>query len=114
MTGIIKDILEEYMDGLIKILKRNLIQVVLYGSYARGEQNQAGKYSDVDIMILVDLDKERIIEAEKEAFDYTFNLGLMYNIIFSPIIENIETYLSGAMFIPFYKNVKREGIILNG
>ena len=51
---LIKNILEEYVDGLTKIIGDRFIdKIILYGSYARGEENRNGEVSDIDIMILV-------------------------------------------------------------
>ena len=60
MSNKIKNVLEEYVQGLFDIIGKNLKQVILYGSYARGDQNQNGEISDIDIMILVDLNEEEI------------------------------------------------------
>ena len=37
MSDSIKRILEEYIKGLISVAGNNLKQVILYGSYARGD-----------------------------------------------------------------------------
>ena len=57
MSNQIKNILQEYVKGLLKIIGKDLRQVILYGSYARGEQDSNGEISDIDIMILVDLNE---------------------------------------------------------
>jgi len=114
MSSKIKSILEEYVNGLSKMLGNALKQVILYGSYARGEQNQNGEHSDIDIMILVDLSEEEIKAVEKNIFDYTFDMDLKYNLLFSPIVESVESYKQRQTFIPFYKNVCTEGVVING
>ena len=92
MSNRIKNILEEYVKGLLKIIGKDLKQVILYGSYARGEQDENGEVSDIDIMILVDLSEDKIKEIEKKVIDYSYDLDLEYDILLSPIIENIENY----------------------
>lgn len=114
MSNRIKNILEEYVNGLFKIIGKNLKQVILYGSYARGEQDENGEISDIDIMILVDLTEEKIKELEKKVIDYSYDLDLEYDILLSPIIENIENYNNRTRYMSFYKNVKNEGVLLNG
>jgi hypothetical protein len=84
------------------------------GHMQDGQQNESGEHSDVDIMVLVDLDDEEIKEIEQEVFDYTFDMDLKYNVLFSPIIESVENYNSRLKFIPFYKNVSIEGVLING
>ena len=91
MSNTIKNILEEYVKGLLKIIGKDLKKVILYGSYARNEQNKDGEISDIDIMILVDSKEEKIKELEKKVIDYSYDLDLQYDILLSPIIENIKS-----------------------
>ncbi len=114
MSNKIKNVLEEYVQGLFDIIGKNLKQVILYGSYARGDQNQNGEISDIDIMILVDLNEEEIKEIEKKVIDYSYDLDLEYDILLSPIIENIDNYKNRTKYIAFYKNIEKEGVLLNG
>ncbi len=114
MSNRIKNILQEYVNGLLKIIGENLKQVILYGSYAKGEENKDGEISDIDIMILVDLNDEEIKKLEKKVLDYSYDLDLEYNILLSPIIENIENYTNRKRYITFYKNIENEGVLLNG
>ena len=107
MSNRIKDILEEYVKGLLKIIGKDLKQVILYGSYARGEQDKNGEISDIDIMILVDLSEDRIKELEKKVIDYSYDLDLEYDILLSPIIENIENYNNRTRYMAFYKNIEK-------
>ena len=69
MTKNIKRILNEYVKGLNKIIGNHLKQVILYGSYARGEQDKNGVISDIDILILVDLDINEIKKLEKKIIE---------------------------------------------
>ena len=114
MSNKINDILSEYVEGLIKIIGKDLKKVILYGSYARGEQDKNGEISDIDIMILVSLDDNEIKEKKKKVLDYSYDLDLEYNILLSPIIENIENYKNRKRYMSFYKNIESEGVLLNG
>ena len=114
MSNAIKDILQEYVKGLFKIIGKDLKQVILYGSYARGEQDKNGEISDIDIMILVSLNDEEIKKLEEKVLDYSYDLDLEYNILLSPIIENIDNYKKRKMYMSFYKNIENEGVLLNG
>lgn len=114
MSNRIKNILEEYVKGLLKIIGNNLKQVILYGSYARGEQDKNGEISDIDIMILVDLNEDEIKLIEKKVIEYSYDLDLKYEILLSPIIENIDNYKNRTKYISFYKNIEKEGVLLNG
>ena len=113
MSNRIKNILKEYVKGLLKIVGEDLKQVILYGSYARGEQDENGEISDIDIMILVDLEEDKIKELEKKVIDYSYDLDLKYDILLSPIIENVENYNNRTRYMAFYKNIEKEGVLLN-
>lgn len=114
MSKKIKNILEEYVNGLIKIIGKHLKQVILYGSYARGEQDKNGEISDIDIMILVDLEEDKIKDLEKKVIEYSYDLDLKYDILLSPIIENIDNYNNRTKYMAFYRNIEKEGVLLNG
>ena len=113
MSKRIENILEEYVKGLFKIIGKNLKQEILYGSYARGEQVENDEISDIDIMILVDLNEKEIKQIERKVLDYSYDLDLDYNILLSPIIENIDNYRKRTKYMAFYKNIKNEGVLLN-
>lgn len=114
MPSRINKILKLYVKGLVEIIGANLKQVILYGSYARGEQDKNGEISDIDIMILVDANEAEIKELETKVIDYSYDLDLQYNILLSPIIENIDNYNNRANYMAFYKNIQKEGVLLNG
>lgn len=57
----IKTILDEYRKNIRKIFGGFYVQMILYGSYARGD-NHAG--SDIDIMILTTLTDEEIADID--------------------------------------------------
>ena len=57
MPQMIKNLIDEYVSEILKIYGTHLRQVILYGSYARGDFRVD---SDVDIMLLVDLPEEKL------------------------------------------------------
>ena len=101
--------IQAFVNQVKEILGKRLKKVILYGSYARGDYN---KQSDVDIMILTDLSFEEIEEYRDRISDIAYDIELDTGIILSPVIKNIEKYNSRIIFVPFYKNVEREGVVL--
>ena len=110
----IEGILNEFTKRIEDYFGDSLIKVLLYGSYARGEQNINGEHSDIDIMILVNTPSDELKELQKKVLDYSFDLNLKYNILISPIVENIDVYNQRKDFMVFYKNVQKEGILISG
>lgn len=105
----VNDEIQEFVKAIQKLLGIRLKKVILYGSYARGDYN---KQSDVDIMILTDLSFEEIENYRDKISDIAYDIELKTGIILSPVIKNIEKYNSKVNYIPFYKNVEKEGVVL--
>lgn len=52
MPKVMQDLIEQYIEAVKKIYGSHVRQIILYGSYARGDFRSD---LDVDIMILLDL-----------------------------------------------------------
>lgn len=109
MPNKVNEEIQKFINEVKKILGDRLKKVILYGSYARGDYN---KKSDVDIMILTDLSFEEIEEYRDKISDVAFEIELKTGIILSPVVKNIEKYNVRRKFVPFYKNVEKEGVVL--
>ena len=68
-----QDLIRQYVLAIRNIYGKHVKQVILYGSYARGDFRQD---SDVDVMVLVDLPDTQI-ESYSDALS---ELGFEYNI----------------------------------
>ena len=109
MPNTINMILNEFTQEIKKLLGNRLKKIILYGSYARGDYN---KNSDIDIMILTDLNFEEIEEYRDKISDIAYDIELENDIIISPIIKNIDKFNARINIVPFYSNIQREGVIL--
>jgi len=111
MPNKLNNILVEYVNEVSKIFGSTLQQIILYGSYAREDYTEN---SDIDIMILVDMDDEGIKKYFDDVCDLTFEYNLEHDIILSPVIQDINQFNYWLPAIPFYQSVAREGVVLNG
>lgn len=84
-------------------------QIILYGSYARGDFHPD---SDIDIMILLDLSDIDIKKYRHQLSDMTFDFNMDYDVDIKPIAKNEEHYRKWVDNYPFYSNVNREGVRL--
>jgi len=107
----IKNILNEFIMRINDVLKGKVDKIILYGSYARGDYSEN---SDLDIMILTNLSEEEIVDIRTEIWDIASDIGLENDIIISIMLKNIEDYNYWLDTLPFYMNVKKEGVVLNG
>ena len=113
MSVNVNKILDEYVKGLMEIFEKEIKRIILYGSYARGEEENELEISDIDIMILVDAPEEELKPIQKRVLDFSYDMDLRYDILLSPIVENINDYNSRVKYIQYYKNIEKEGVILN-
>ena len=111
MQGKIEKVLEDFVNGVYSILGDRVKKMILYGSYARGDYNNQ---SDIDIMILTDLTDDEIVEYRKQISEFAFDIELENNILFSTSVKNIDKFNYWLDVQPFYQNIQKEGVILNG
>ena len=109
----ISTIIDEFVKGVNEILGDRVKKITLYGSYARGDYD---KSSDIDIMILTDLNDNEILEYREKILDYAYDIewNNNFDIVVSPLIKNIDKYNKRIDVIPFYMNIQKEGVIING
>lgn len=105
------DIILEFSKQVKKILGDKLTKVILYGSYARGDYRED---SDIDIMVLTTLTDDEIRKIKKTLFNLAFDYQMDYGVDISVIIKNEEHFNYWLGALPFYDNVKREGVVLDG
>ena len=85
----------------------NLDRVVLYGSYARGEETED---SDVDIAVI--LKGSESSELHDLMTDMVVDYELEFDVVLSVITIDQVNYQEWRNALPFYKNIDKEGIIL--
>lgn len=95
-----------FVDEAKKIYADNLREIILYGSVARDE---ARDDSDVDIAILVDSDEEGMYD---RILDVVVDIELKYNLVISVVLIEMDRFTKWGDVLPFYKNIKKEGITL--
>ncbi len=98
---------DELVSGLLALLAEQTVQIVLYGSAARGT---AGPDSDIDVALFL---KGRLTPAQEDRLsELVVELNLKYNKVFSVVDIDQQTYLKWKGVTPFYQNVDKDGIIL--
>ena len=106
-----REIIVSFARKVRRILGKNLKQVILYGSYARGDYTED---SDIDIMVLTTLTDKEIEQIETEIYDLAFDYLMDYGVDISVVIKNEEQFNYWLGALPFYDNVRKEGMVLNG
>ncbi len=102
-----KSEINELIEGIIAVIGKQVFSIILYGSVARGDHSDE---SDVDIAIILNDDLSP--EAKDSLSDVIVDMNLKYDKVYSVVDIRKEDYEKWRSYIPFYKNVEREGIVL--
>ena len=92
---------------LYDIYKDALDRVIVYGSYARGEQTED---SDVDIAVF--LKSEETEEMHTAMLHTAVNYELEAGVTLSIITIQSDDFLKWRCAMPLYRNIDKEGIVL--
>ena len=111
MPGNMQNLIKQYVNEIKQIYGTHLRQIILYGSYARGDFRPD---SDIDIMILLDL-SDLELKAYSQKLSYmTYDFNMDYNVDIKPIAKSEAHFNKWIVNYPFYSNIHKEGVILYG
>lgn len=104
LNDTLKVILAELRQALAALYSARLVDVVLFGSQARGE---AVAGSDIDVLIVL---KDQVSQFEEVArtSEFTAALCLKYDVLISRMFVSEKDHQHSQM--PFMLNVRREGV----
>lgn len=111
MSHRIQELLKQYVNELKKIYGSHLKQVILFGSYARGDFR---KDSDIDIMILLDLSDMEIKKYRNQLSFLTYDFNMDYEVDIKPIAKSDSHFKKWVINYPFYANIDKEEVTLYG
>ena len=89
------------------IFQEKLTDCFLYGSYARGDY---GPESDVDIAVIVNEKYENINKNRHLISCINSDLSLQYDVTVSITVQPKFLFDQFADVLPFYANIRKEGI----
>ena len=105
---------EKKLDAIKKIViecyektyGKNIVDIILYGSYARGDFSED---SDIDITAIVHGERAELLEKLKEVWDATAEVGLKNDVVVSPTVIPYDEYMKYKDTLPYYRNIAEEG-----
>lgn len=98
------------INEAVRILKEqfSVDTIILFGSKARGDDS---KDSDVDLL-LVTVDEPHW-KVEKAIVDTLFDIGLKYDVIFSPLFVSADDWEKGIFkSFPIYREITKDGAVV--
>jgi len=107
----VRQLLTELTGEMEKLYQDKLRQVILFGSYAREQQEDD---SDLDIMVLVDENTDILRRNHQMISALMASMQLKYGVLPSVIDLNYDFFNRHKAFVPFYGAVAHEGKVLYG
>ncbi|GAB3761157.1 nucleotidyltransferase domain-containing protein [Spirosoma pomorum] len=107
ISPVVEPIIREFKEALQGLYGDRLRDVVLYGSYARGDYNSE---SDVDLMVVLNDDKVNTYAEIRRIAELEATFLLNYGLVISPLPVSCKNYLMS--FGPVYQEARREGVVL--
>lgn len=106
-----QDLIAQYVEAVKKIYGSHVRQIILYGSYARGDFQLD---SDVDIMILLDMSDLELKAYAQQLSYMTYDFNMDNDLDIKPIAKSEAHFRKWLANYPFYSNVYKEGVVLYG
>lgn len=101
------DIISEQMKECYKsVYGGDIVEIFLYGSYARGDYSSE---SDIDIVAIVKGDRLELQKKLKAIWDMSAEIGLENDVIVSPMVIPYDEFLRYRKSLPYYRNIIKEG-----
>ena len=83
-----------------------IVDIILYGSYARDDYSEG---SDIDIVAIVHGDRVELQDKLKGVWDSSAEIGLEHDIVVSPSVIPYDEYMNYKATLPYYRNIAEEG-----
>lgn len=100
----LQDILLEVKNSLKSLYRTNLVEIILYGSYARNDYN---RNSDIDLLVV--LKKVETVGKEiDKIIDAIYDINLKYQTLISVVPISLDDYRN--LNSPLILNIRREGV----
>lgn len=107
----LQTVLSEVKESSEKIYGSKLRKIILYGSYARGDNTEE---SDIDILILLDCAPSEIKQFRSRTTEMSSDISLDQEVFLSILLRDCRGFEEKAQILPFYQNIIREGITVYG
>ena len=100
------DLIEQYVEAVKKIYGSHVRQIILYGSYARGDFRPD---SDVDIMILLDMSDLELKAYAQQLSYMTYDFNMDNDLDIKPIAKSEAHFKKWIVNYPFYSMFIKKG-----
>lgn len=107
----LQTVLEKVKNASAHLYGDKLNKIILYGSYARGDNTDE---SDIDIMIVLNCEIDEIKRLRKSTIEMASDISLEQEVLLSVLLRDKKYFEDNLDFLPFYRNIVKEGVIIYG
>ena len=106
----IRPALQDFVEKLLPIYGAALRSVILFGSYARGEEREG---SDIDLLLLVDMTDEDLRKLRPRLSMLRLELdAAMPFLDIQPVVVPLQRFQAWKDVHPFYQKIVEDGVSL--
>jgi len=109
--NLINEVKEECTSLVRDLLKEDLVEVVLYGSCARGDYTED---SDIDIALLTKSDRLGVKKYENALAAIATEIAMKHFAIVNFVCLPYEEFEEKKTWYPYFMNIAMEGEVLYG
>ena len=99
-------IIKEMVTCYRSVYGKDIVEIVLYGSYARGDYSRE---SDIDLVAVVQGSRLELQKKLKTVWDTSAEIGLKNDIVVSPTVIPYDEYVKYKETLPYYRSIAEEG-----
>jgi predicted nucleotidyltransferase len=88
------------------VFGENIVAIILYGSYARGDYDNE---SDIDLTAIVHGNRQELQSKLKKVWDISAEIGLENDVVISPTVIPYDEFEQYKNILPYYMNIAKEG-----
>lgn len=103
----LKDITTQLVDVYRNTYGDDIVEILLYGSYARNEETDQ---SDVDFVAIVKGNRLDLQKKLKIVWEASADIGLENDVVVSPTVVPFDEFEKYREILPYYMNIEKEGI----
>ena len=89
------------------VFGNDIVKILLYGSYARGDLQEG---SDIALAAIVRGSRKELQDGLKEIWNLSEELEIEHGVIVSPTVIPYEEFEKFKTDLPYYRNILKEGV----
>ena len=93
------------------LMQEDLVEMVLYGSCARGDYTEE---SDIDIALLAKSDRLKVKKYDEQLAAIAAELAIKYFAVVNFVCLPYKEFEEKKTWYPYFRNIAAEGVVLYG